>query len=61
MNKKDFWTLVLFNLGTLILLIEHFCGVELALSFMCGWTIISLIAHILVLKDYLFTVTIEEE
>lgn len=61
MNKKDFWILVMFNLATLILLIEHWCGLELALPFMCVWTIVSLIVHICVLKDYIFTVTIEEE
>ena len=61
MNKKDFRTLITFNLVTLILLVEHWCGLELALAFMCVWTIISLVVHIWVLKDYVFTVTIEEE
>lgn len=61
MNKKDFLTLAIFNLGTLILLIEHWCGLELALPFMCVWTIISLIVHICVLKNYPFVVIIKEE
>jgi hypothetical protein len=61
MNKKDFWTLIIFNFVTLVLLIEHLCGLQLALPFMCVWTIMSLIVHICVLKDYVFTVTIEEE
>lgn len=52
MNKKDFWTLVLFDLTSLILLIELLCGLELALFCFCAWTIISLIVHICVLKDY---------
>lgn len=54
MNKKDFWTLIACNLGTLILLIEHLCGLEIALECMCVWTIISMIIHICVLKDYIF-------
>lgn len=55
MNKKDFWTLMLFNLASLILLIEHLCGLELAIWVLCIWTIISLIVHICILKDYIFT------
>lgn len=61
MRKKDFWTLILFNAGILILFIEHLCGLELAMPFMCAWTIVSLVAHIWILKDYIFTVAIEEE
>lgn len=55
MNKKDFWTLMICDIAVLVLLIEHWCGLELALPFMCVWTIISLIVHICVLKDYIFT------
>lgn len=61
MNKKDLFGLMLCNAVALILLIEHWCGLELALPIMCVWTIISLAVHIWVLKDYIFTVTIEEE
>jgi hypothetical protein len=61
MNKKDFFGLMFCNAVTLVLLLEHLCGLELALPFMCVWTIISLIVHICILKDYIFTVTIEEE
>jgi hypothetical protein len=52
MNKKDFWTLMLFNIGTIILLMEHWCKLELAIYCLCVWTIISLIVHICVLRDY---------
>jgi hypothetical protein len=52
MNKKDFFTLMACNLTTLILLIEHFCGMDLALECMCVWTVISMIIHIFVLRDY---------
>jgi hypothetical protein len=52
MNKKDFFTLMACNLTTLVLLIEHFCGMDLALECMCVWTVISMIIHIFVLRDY---------
>lgn len=52
MNKKDFFTLMACNLTTLILLIEHFCGMDLALEYMCVWTAISMIIHIFILRDY---------
>lgn len=61
MNKKDFWTLLLFNIPTALLAIEHWCGLELAFEFMLGWTLISLIAHICVLSKYAKIVVIEEE
>jgi hypothetical protein len=61
MNKKDFLTLIIFDFVALIMLIEHWCGLELALSFMCVWTAVSMLVHILVLKDYIFTITIKEE
>lgn len=53
MNKKDFFTLMACNLTTLILLIEHFCGMDLALECMCVWTVVSMIIHIFVLRDYI--------
>ena len=55
MRKKDFWILMACNLGTLILLIEHLCGLELALLTMCIWTAISMVIHICILKDYIIT------
>jgi hypothetical protein len=61
MNKKDFWTLIACNFGTLILLIEHLCGLEIALTCMCVWTIVSMIIHICILKDYIFTFGFVEE
>ena len=61
MNKTDFWSLIILNLVALILLVEHWCGLELALPILIIWSIISLIVHIWILKDYIFTVTVEEE
>ena len=62
MNKKDFLALVVCNLGTLALLIEHWCGVGLALKWMCIWTLISMIIHVCVLRNYLrIDVTVVEE
>lgn len=53
MNKKDFWTLIGCNLTTGILLIEHLCGLDKALECMIFWTIISMLIHIHILKDYI--------
>lgn len=53
MNKKDFWILMVCNFVNLGLLIECLCGVPTAFEFMCGSTIISLIIHICILKDYI--------
>lgn len=52
MNKKDFWTLLVCNFGTLVLLLEHLSGMELALECMCVWTAISMLIHIHILRDY---------
>ena len=61
MNKKDFWTLMACNLGTVLLLIEHLCGLEKALECMALWTIISMFVHIHILIDYVrLAITIEE-
>ena len=61
MRKKDFLALMGCNLGTVILLIEHLCGMDLALEFMIGWQILNMIIHIYVLRDYARpTITIEE-
>ena len=55
MNKKDFLTLMMFDLTSLILLIEHLCGLELAIWCLGFWTIISLIVHICIFRDYVVT------
>ena len=60
MNKKDFWTLVLCNLVTVTLLIECLFGLCLSLECLCIWTLISLLIHIAILRDYI-RVTIEVE
>lgn len=52
MNRKDFWTLMIFDLTSLVLVIEHLCGLSLALECLCVWTVFSLIVHICVLRDY---------
>ena len=52
MNKKDFWILMLFDFISVLLIIECWCGLELALPCMCGWVIVTLIVHICVLKNY---------
>ena len=59
MNKKDFWTLVLFNLGIVVLLIEHLLGLTLALEIMIVWTMVSLIVNICVLRNYVHIYTEE--
>ena len=61
MNKKDFWTLMACNLTTLILLVEHFCGMDMALECMCVWTMVSMLIHIHILRDYVrLSVVVEE-
>jgi hypothetical protein len=62
MNKKDFWTLMVCNLATVVLLIEHLCGLELALECMCFTAIVSCIVHIWILRDYVrICITTEED
>ena len=53
MNKKDFWYTVILNIVSIILLIEHWCGLELAIYFLGGWTVISLIVYINILRNYI--------
>jgi hypothetical protein len=60
MNKKDFRILCVFNAVSLALLIEHRCGLELALPLLCVWTAISLVAHVMILKNYIGTAVAEE-
>ncbi len=61
MQKKDFWTLVVCNLATVVLLIEHLCGMNLALEFMIGWQMLNMIIHIHILRDYVRLTVVEEE
>ena len=60
MNKKDFWSLMLFDIVGSILLIEHLAGLEIALEMFLGWSLISFIVHACVLKDYV-RITVEED
>ena len=64
MRKKDFWTLVVCNLVTVILLTEHLCGIDLALECMIVWQILNMMLHIYILRDYaqitIFTEEIED-
>ncbi len=61
MNKKDFWTLMFFDLISVLLIIECWCGLELALQCMCGWVIATLIAHIRILKNYVISYEFVQE
>ena len=55
MNKKDFWTLMLCNIVSAILLVESFCGLEAAFYTLCIWSVISAVTHICVLRNYVIT------
>lgn len=62
MNKKDFWSLMACNFVTLVLLLEHLAGLELALECMCIWTAASMLLHIHILKDYVnISIEVEED
>jgi uncharacterized membrane protein YhaH (DUF805 family) len=62
MNKKDFWFLMLCNLVTVTLLVENLFGLCLSIECLCIWTIISLLVHISVLRDYIkVAVEVEED
>lgn len=62
MNKKDFWFLMLCNLVTVTLLIENLCDLCLSLECLCIWTVISLLIHIVILRDYIqLSIEVEEE
>jgi hypothetical protein len=61
MNKRDFWILVVCNITVLALLIEHLCGLDLALWCMCICGVISAIIHIYILRDYVKIYIVEEE
>lgn len=52
MNKKDFITMFVCNIIVALLLIEHLCGVDLALECMCIWGIVASIVNICILRNY---------
>ena len=47
MNKKDFLTLIVCNIVSVILFVELLVGLEAAFVCLVVWTIISLVIHIL--------------
>ena len=52
-NKKNFITSFVMNGVILILLIEHLCGLELALESMHLWICVSILVHAHILRDYI--------
>ena len=46
MNKKDFWILMFCDIILAILLIEHFCGLSLALECLIAWALVNVFLHI---------------
>ena len=61
MNKKDVLKLALFDITLLLLLVEHLVlKLEVAFPILIIWTIITLVANIVILKDYAITITCEE-
>jgi hypothetical protein len=61
MNKKDFLSLMFCDLVAVILLIEHYCKLDLAIWCLGGWTIASLLIHINILWKYIKPVITFEE
>lgn len=51
-NKKNLIISFVCCIITLILLIEYLCGLEIAIYCLCGWTMLSCIIHINMLRDY---------
>lgn len=60
-NKKNLITSIALNFVSIILLIEHWCGLEAAIYVLVGWTIMSLIIHINILRDYVVVPTFGRE
>ena len=62
MAKKDFWTLIICGAVSFILLVEHLCGLQLALPILCAWSIFSLITlAVTILRNYKpITITVDE-
>lgn len=52
MNKKDFCGLMRCNAVTVVLLIQTFYNLPIALECLSIWSIISLLIHIGILRDY---------
>jgi hypothetical protein len=61
MDKKDFIAVVTGVSTSVILLIEHWCGLEAAIYVLVGWMILSLIVHINILRDYVVVHTFVRE
>ena len=59
MNKKDFLVSLLLNVVSILLIIEYIWGLELAFSCLILWTIISLLGHMYILRDYIY-IKVEE-
>ena len=60
-NKKNLITSLALNFVSIILLIEHLCGLEAAIYVLVGWMILSLIVHINILRDYVVVHTFVRE
>jgi hypothetical protein len=46
-------TLALCNITTALFVLEHCCGLEIALECLAFWIVISLVAHLNVLRNYI--------
>ena len=60
-NKKNLITSIALNFVSIILLIEHWCGLEAAIYVLVGWMILSLVIHINILRDYVVVPTFVRE
>lgn len=63
MKKKDFWILIGCDAAIVALILEHLAGLEVAIHCLSIWTIITLIIHIAILKEYIIigTEIVEED
>ena len=61
MNKRDFLVSTIFNSVSLLLFIEHLFNLEAALPCFIGWSMISLIVHIVIFRNYAKILIIKEE
>ena len=55
MRKTDILYFILFAIPEIILLFETWAGLDVAVYCLAGWTILSLIGTICILKDYVIT------
>ena len=61
MNKRDVMKLLVLNITHLGLIIESLVfKLDVAFPLLMIWTVISLVAHICILKDYAIKVSYEE-